>query len=128
MNRDLGLLVLRLGAGALLMGHGLAKAIDLANGRTEFADPLGLGPLPSLALAAFAELVCAFLVVLGLKTRWAAVPVVATMAVAAFVYHAPDPLADKELALVYGVVFLAVAFTGGGRFSLDEWWRRRRKR
>lgn len=128
MNRDLGLLILRLGAGALLMSHGLAKAIDLAHGRTEFADPLGLGPLPTLVLAVFAELVCAFLVVLGLKARWAAVPVVATMAVAAFVAHASDPLADKELALVYGVVFLALAFTGAGRFSLDEWWRQRRRR
>jgi putative oxidoreductase len=101
----------------------------LAAGDTEFADPLGIGPLPTLVLAACAEFLCALLVVIGFKTSWAAVPVVITMAVAALVQHADDPFRVKELAVAYGVVFLALVFTGGGAWSLDgQWGRRRRKR
>jgi len=128
VNRDLGLLILRAGAGVLMMSHGWGKVMSLASGSTEFADPVGLGPLPSLALAAFAEFLCALLVVVGWKTVWAAVPLVVTMAVAAFVVHGPDPLQDKELALVYLVVFVALAFTRAGRWSVDEQWSRRGRR
>ena len=42
------------------------------------------------------------------------------MAVAAFVVHGADPLAKKEMALLYMVAFLAIAFIGPGRFSLDR--------
>lgn len=65
--------------------------------------------------------------VLGVKTRWSAVPVVVTMAVAVLVAHADDPFKVKELALLYGVAFLALVLTGGGRYSFDGWWSRRRR-
>ena len=119
---DFGLLVLRVGAGVLLMTHGWAKVMRLIEGGGEqWADPIGIGPLPSLALSAFAEFLCALLVVLGVKTRWFAVPIVINLAVAVLVAHANDPFADKELALLYLVVFLAIAFTGGGAWSFDGW-------
>lgn len=118
---DVGLLILRTGAGlSIAVGHGWGKAMRLVEGNTSFADPIGIGELPSLVLATFAELVCALLVVVGLRTRWAALPVVVTMAVAAFLQHAGDPFGKRELAVVYGVVFLALAFTGGGRYSIDK--------
>lgn len=125
---DFGLLVLRAGAGVLLMTHGWGKVMRLVEGRHDWADPIGLGPLPSLALSAFAEFLCALLVVLGVKTRWFAVPVVINMAVAVFVAHAADPFGDKELAVLYLVVFTALAFTGGGAWSFDGWWGKRRGR
>ncbi|MFM7232895.1 MAG: DoxX family protein, partial [bacterium] len=58
-------------------------------------------------------------VLVGLFTRWAALPAVVTMAVAAFVAHAGDPFGDREMALVYLVMFATVALTGPGRFSID---------
>lgn len=125
---DLGLLVLRLGAGGLLMGHGWGKAQRVLAGDLAFADPLGIGEAPSLVLAAFAELVCAFAVVLGLRVRWTAVPPLVTMLVAALIHHAGDDIGERELPLLFAGAFLALVLLGGGRYGLDGLLRRRRGR
>ena len=119
MHRDIGLLILRLGFGGLMMTHGWSKLQKLIAGNTSFGDPLGIGEVPSLILATGAEFFCALLVVLGVKTRWTAIPLVITMVVATFVAHAGDPLGAKELALVYLTGFLGLALTGGGSISVD---------
>lgn len=125
---DLGLLVLRLAAGGMLLfAHGLDKAMNWSTMSATFPDPLGLfGSQASLALAIFAELVCSALVMMGLVTRLAALPVIATMAVAAFIHHTADPFAKKELALLYLVAFVAIALLGPGKFSVATWLRNRR--
>lgn len=104
----------------MLFGHGLPKLLGLIAGRTDFADPIGLGPLPSLLLAVFAEFLCSLALILGVKTRWATVPLLVTMAVAALVHHTGDPWARKELAVLYAVAFLCLLLTGPGRYSWDE--------
>ena len=123
---DQGLFLLRLGAGLMLAGHGLGKAMDLIGGQHDFPDPLGIGALPSLILATFGELVCGLLVAFGWKTRLAAIPAAITMLVAAFGHHRHDPWDVKEFPLLYAVAFVTVALTGPGRFSLDAWLDRRR--
>jgi len=85
-----------------------------------FPDPLGVGPQVTLVLAVLAEVVCSLLLVLGLGTRVAAVLPLVTMLVAAFVIHAGDPWAKKELALLYAVPYLTLLLAGGGRFALDR--------
>lgn len=118
--QSVGLLVLRLGVGGLLLyGHGWGKITKFAERAPKFADPIGLGSETSFALVVFAEVFCATAVMLGLATRFAAVPIVIFSLVAAFVQHGADPFDDKELALIYGVPMLALIFTGGGRYSLD---------
>ena len=54
MKPDFGLLFLRLTAGAMMMGHGFGKVSARIAGKPAFPDPIGIGPVPSLALAAFA--------------------------------------------------------------------------
>lgn len=117
---SVGLLVLRLGAGGLLIyGHGWGKITKFADRAPKFADPIGLGPETSFALVVFAEVICAAAVMLGLGTRLATVPILIFTAVAAFVQHAADPFADKEKALLFAVPMLTLMLTGGGRYSLD---------
>jgi putative oxidoreductase len=141
-----GLLVLRLGVGGFMITHGWGKFQQVLTGNLDaFADPIGLGPAASLVLAAFAEFVCAVLVVVGLGTRFAAIPPAIAMGVAAFVVHGADPWtsgtaatrflageaqswASKEPALLFFFGFLALALTGAGRFSLDAMIRRGRSR
>ncbi len=122
---SIGLLVLRLGGGGFMLLHGWGKLQMLMAGEFEkFADPIGLGNTLSLVLIVLAEFGCSLLVILGLATRFAAVPVVFAMGVAAFVVHAKDPWtmgpgASKEPALLFLSMFLTLIFTGAGHFSLD---------
>lgn len=125
-NLNLGLLLLRLSAGGFMLTHGYPKLQRLVAGEMRFGDPLGLGPEVSLVLAVFAEFFCAVLVMLGLGTRWATIPLIVTMAVAAFIAHGADPFGRKELALLYLVSFVFLLLTGGGKFSLDYFVGRKR--
>lgn len=126
---DAGLLFLRLGAGGLMLfSHGIPKLDRLAQDPIQFADPLGLGPAISLWLALGAEIVCASLLVLGLGTRIAAVPLIITMLVAALIVHGDDPFQKKEFALVYGMIFFTIMLTGPGKFSLDALIAKRRSK
>ncbi|MCB0322772.1 MAG: DoxX family protein [Bdellovibrionales bacterium] len=127
--QDAGLLVLRVGTGLLMLaGHGFGKLISFSEASATFPDPLGVGPVVSMALAIGAEFFCSLLIVVGLFTRFAAVPLLITMLVAALVVHADDPWQRKELAVVYLVPFVCLLLSGAGRFSLDAAMLRRLKR
>lgn len=56
----------------------------------------------------------------GLLTRLAALPVIGTMLVAAFVTHASDPWMKKEFALAYAAAAVVLLVAGSGRYSLDH--------
>ena len=117
---DAGLLFLRVTIGSMmLLGHGLPKLLAFADTAPRFSDPLGVGSEMSLALAVFGEAVCSALIVVGLGTRLAAIPLLVTMLVAALIIHADDPWGRKELALLYAVPAVTLLLTGAGRFSLD---------
>ncbi|MBT0608533.1 DoxX family protein [Aequorivita echinoideorum] len=119
-NYSLGLLLLRIGFGIMMLTHGIPKLMQLISGNFEFGDPIGLGGPISLILAVIGEVVCPILVIIGFKARWASVPIIITMAVAAFVVHASDPLGTKELAILYLVAFIAIALLGSGKYSIDR--------
>lgn len=117
---DLALLVLRLSFSLLMLTHGVPKLQQLvAGGEIKFPDPIGIGPTASLALAVCGEAVAPVLLVIGLFTRWVAVLPCVTMAVAAFMVHSGDPLAEREPALLYLAGFTAILLAGAGRHSID---------
>lgn len=117
---DAGLLVLRVFAGlAMAFGHGLAKVKD-PSGIIKGAGGLGF-PAPTFFgwMAAVSEFLGGILLALGLFTRPAAFLVACTMATAAFMAHAKDPFARKEMALLYLAIAVMFMLTGSGRFGLD---------
>jgi putative oxidoreductase len=117
---SVGLLIVRVGFGALLASlHGWKKLSGFGEMKDSFPDPIGLGHTISLTLVTGAEFFCAILIVLGLFTRLAAIPLIVNMAVAALVFHADDPWSKKELAFVYLLPFITLLLTGGGKLSLD---------
>lgn len=118
---SIALLLLRLGSGAMMLVHGWNKFTQVGTLKTSFPDPFGWGHDVSLYLTIFAELICPVLLILGFITRIAALPLFIVMAVAVFSVHAADPFAEKELAVFYGLVYLALILTGPGKFSLDKW-------
>jgi len=117
---DTSLAFLRITFSLLMMTHGWSKLERILEGNLNFGDPLGLGGTLSLYLVTFAELVAPIFIVLGFKTRIMALITAFAMAVAGFIVHGPDPLAKKELALLYFIGFLCVALMGAGRFSIDQ--------
>ncbi|EAZ82309.1 DoxX family protein [Algoriphagus machipongonensis] len=117
---NLGKLVLRLGSGALILTHGIPKISRLfGEGPIRFSDPFGLGPAISLSLATFAEVICAVLIIIGLKTRLASIPLMITMLTAALYAHADDPFGTKEKPLLFFVLFLGTLILGAGDYSID---------
>jgi putative oxidoreductase len=119
---DLGLLVLRLSSGiGLIALHGWGKLATYSERSQRFADPFGIGSPASLALAIFAEVVCAILITLGLFTRAAALVCVINMSVAFFYAHGGRFTGERngELAFMYLSAFVVLLLAGAGRFSVD---------
>jgi putative oxidoreductase len=120
MLPDIGLLFARLGFGLTMMiAHGYGKMASFPN--PQFPDPLGVGATLSHGLAAFAEFVCAGLLVLGLGTRLALTQLIATMGAAFFLFHSADPFLKKELSFIYLIGCVTLFITGPGRLSVDAW-------
>lgn len=118
---DVGLLVMRLLlGGTMLVAHGLPKLTGFAEKQASFPDPLGVGSPASLALTVGAEVGAAITLMAGLQTRLSTLPLFVAMAVAFFVVHGADPWQRRELAFMYMIGYVALFFTGGGRYSLDR--------
>jgi putative oxidoreductase len=116
--QDLSVLFARVFFGLMMLfSHGWPK---LGREASSFPDPLGVGSELSCWLAVFAEVVCSGLVAAGLFTRLSAIPLVITMATAAFIVHGDDPFQKKEFAMIYGAAFVTLFLSGGGKYSLQQ--------
>lgn len=120
LSIDFGLLIIRLVAGGAMLTHGYPKLQKVLSGNFQFGDPFGIGPEASLILAVFAEFLCSILIIFGLFTRLAVIPLMVTMAVAYFIVHGSDDFGTKEIALIYLAIYLGLFFTGPGKISADK--------
>lgn len=121
LAEDLGKLLLRVVPGGIMLAdHGWPKLASFGEKAETFADPIGLGPVLSLGLIVFAEVLCALLIMLGVWTRLSTIPLIIGMGVIVFITHGDDLLGKGESGLIYMVVFLSILLVGGGRFSLDR--------
>jgi len=118
-----GPLALRLSLGAVFLGTGWGKLHNLQQ-FTSFFTELGIPfPAEQAAMVAGIELVGGALVLLGLFTRLAALPLMAVMAVAILTAKRPEIdgirslLAFEEFTYLAGFLWLFVA--GAGKASLD---------
>jgi len=117
---DLGLAILRIGTSAMLLSHGIPKISKLFAETIEFPDPLGVGAATSLTLTVIGEVIAPIFILIGFRTKLAAIPALITMLVAAFVVHSSDPFGTKEKALLYGLAFLVILIAGPGKFAIDK--------
>ena len=118
---SLAALILRLGAGFLMLTHGIPKLEMLLNpAEVQFPGVLGLSPALSLGLAVFAEVFCSILIIVGLGTRFATIPLIITMLIAVFLIHGGDPFARQEMGLLYLFLYVPLLILGSGKSSLDQ--------
>jgi putative oxidoreductase len=124
---DAGLLVLRLGVGAILLFHGLYK---VTHGVAWIAGPLGGAGLPAWLMYGpyVGEILAPVLLILGLWTRVAALVIAFDMLMAIFLARRGDigkinPMGGGWAIELEALLFtgaLALALAGGGRFGLSK--------
>ncbi len=117
--KDFGLLVLRLVVGIFMLTHGWQKLSNYDAMLQQFPPMLGLSSEVGLSLIIFAEFFCSIALILGLLTRFAAIPLIIGMSVAAFVAHSGQPFGNKELPLLYLGMYVVLLLTGPGKIALD---------
>lgn len=123
LSADLGLLILRVTLGfSMLILHGWKKFQGFEAMAPKFMSLLGVVPPHiSLGMAIFAEVVCSVLLILGFFTRFAALNLAITMAVAFFIQHQGQLSGpgSGELAMVYLTGFVTLLLAGGGKYAAD---------
>jgi putative oxidoreductase len=116
--------ILRVGAGSLMIAnHGLMKMTHFGQMSNGFMNPFHIGSSTTLALVIFSEVFCSGLVILGLFTRLACIPLIFEMAFAFINVHHMNWAAGQgggEADLLFLVCFLALLFTGPGKVSVDR--------
>ncbi len=117
---SLALLFFRVTFSLAMLTHGYGKFMKVMNGNWKFGDPLGIGVHASLISASFAEFICSILVILGLTTRYALIPLIFTMLVAWQLVHGGDPFGSQEKSVLYLVAYVTLFITGPGNYSIDR--------
>lgn len=114
------LLLLRVVWGfTMIPKHGWAKLSNFHTVKLKFMDFMGLGATTSLSLAIFAEFFCSILIILGLFTRLATIPLIITMLVI-MQQHEWQLLGKYESVIFYFFGYLFIFLLGPGKYSLDH--------
>jgi putative oxidoreductase len=124
--QDLGLLILRVAAGAVMIAHGLNHGRKLDSTAAWF-ESIGFSRARVQAfLSAAGELAIGTGLITGALTTFAAAGLVATMVVAGVSNHRKAgffafnrPIEGWEYVMTLGVVGLSLATMGGGEWSID---------
>jgi putative oxidoreductase len=116
---NLGMLILRLGAGTLIIPHGYNKLVHFAEKKSSFMNFMGMGSTLSFSLVIFAEFFCGMFIILGLFTRLTVLPLVIAMSVALFKAEHGDIFGNGERAALFLTSFLVILLCGPGKASVD---------
>mgnify|MGYP003575494354 CR=1 FL=1 len=119
-NTDLGLLLLRISVGGLMLFHGVAKLIHGISFLVENMGAFGYAVYIGEVLAPIAILI-------GFRTRIAAVLLAITCVVAIATAHAQDIFSisehggyANELLMLYLLGSAALFFTGAGKYAVSK--------
>jgi len=120
LNTDLASLLLRLVFAGMFVYYGYLKIEGYEMYMPMMKDYIGLGGKLSYNLVIVAEFFCGFLVLIGLFTRLAIIPIAFTMIIAYFVAHAADAFHAKSLPLLYLLLSPVIFVLGSGKYSVDR--------
>jgi putative oxidoreductase len=121
-EKNLGLLLIRVGTGLVFFMHGITKLQSIGMVNSFFTKSLGLPPGVAM-LVAVIEVVGGAMLVLGVFTRVAAVVLGIEMLVAIFLTGGPAKggWEQHELEALLMAVSFGLVYTGSGKFSLWHW-------
>lgn len=116
---DSAILFMRIFIGAMMLTHGIGKIQNYNAIVNSFPDPLGIGSAASFTLITLIEVGCSVLIIMGLFTRLATLPLIFGMYVATFIAFPEKTFAEGELSFVYMGIYIMLLVSGGGRYALD---------
>ena len=116
---NLAMLILRVCAGVLIIPYGYKKLIHFAEQKDKFTNFMGIGSPLSLSLVIFAEFFCGMLIVLGLFTRLAAIPLIIVMSVVLIKVNHGNIFGKDEHVAFFLACFTAIFLCGPGKASAD---------
>ena len=116
---DSAILFMRIFIGAMMLTHGNGKLQNYNAIVNSFPDPLGIGSAVSFAIITFVEVGCSVLIIMGLFTRLATLPLIFGMFVATFIAFPEKSFAAGELSFVYMGIYIMLLISGGGRYAID---------
>jgi len=101
--------------------HGLKK-FRLENGEKEHVpNPLHLPDKLNGMMATLSDTVAPFLIILGIGTRLAALPVIGVTAIGYFVVHRKDSPEVRDVPYMYTLCYLLILALGAGTYSVDNY-------
>lgn len=120
-----GLLLLRIGIGAMMIWHGYPKLIGGPEKWTALGGSMsvfGMHDMPVFwgFMSAFAEAIGGLLFIVGLLFRPVCLMLIINMIVAAAVSYKREGMMGANHAIELGVIFLAMFIIGPGRYSIDK--------
>lgn len=116
---NIGMLLLRVFSGGLMANHGYDKFLKFKTMQAGFMNFMGLGTRTSLGLVVFAEFFCAILLIIGLFTRIATIPLIFLVCVIIFKVSNADVFGKAELPALFLGAYLTILFIGPGKISID---------
>jgi putative oxidoreductase len=111
---------LRVALGAMMLPHGYQKLMGFSANSAKFPDPFHIGGPASMALTIFAEFFCSAFLIMGLLSRLSTIPLIIAMSVALIYAHHGQVFGEGEHAAFYLAGFIAILFTGPGKYSMDK--------
>ncbi|MEQ8907295.1 DoxX family protein [Ekhidna sp.] len=118
-----GFLFPRLAFGIHLLYYSWSSVTSFdVSGDAEWLESMGV-PWPFLSAWAYLlfEFFGGISLILGLKVRLFAIPLIGTFLVAYFMVHSSDPYQDAYPALQMLAMSFFFLFAGSGKLSLDKW-------
>src|SRR5512139_1900015 len=125
-HKDFGLLILRLGLGAMFVWHGAPKLMGGPGSWEKIGlamTSVGITILPAFwgLMAAVAEFFGGICLILGFQFRLSCLFLAVTMAVAASMHFGKgEGLRGASHAIEDGIVFLSLIIIGPGKYSIDR--------
>lgn len=126
-TREWGIAALRMVVGLVFLVHGGQKLFMFGfAGTAGFFESIGIpAPMASAVLVTFVELLGGLALILGLGTRWVAIPLAITMITAFFTVHLSNGFFignnGYEFVLTLFVANITLVLAGPGALSVDEY-------
>ena len=105
----------------LIIVHGLKK-VGIGGISEVVPNPFGIPQFLNETLAIAANLLFPQLIIVGLFTRYATIPILAVTLTGYFIVHGNDPLLVRDIPFMFSLGYGLIAIVGPGKYSLDHYF------